>query len=67
MISNLQLSLKKSVGMNFFENILGKRNLCDKKDIPLNCNLSVVLLLERNSILMFSLYKNDKHKKAYSM
>lgn len=31
MIGNLQSSLKKLVGMNFFENILGENNLCDKK------------------------------------
>lgn len=31
MIGNLQSSLKKLVGMNFFENILGESNLCDKK------------------------------------
>lgn len=31
MNSNLQSSLKKLPGMNFFENILGESNLCDKK------------------------------------
>lgn len=31
MIGNFQSSLKKLVGMNFFENILGENNLCDKK------------------------------------